>query len=118
MSHPVLFYESVPSHPGHTWSGLEVIGYTDNQSAMHLLRHGRSRTEVRLDIAREFASIQQKYKFLWKSEYVSTKDNVLSDCLSRWGSASAREKFSQLTRGHSARETFVPDSFLFITNDW
>ena len=103
---------------GHTWSGLEIIGYTDNQSAMHLLRHGRSRSDLRLDIAREFASIQQHFKFLWKSEYVNTKDNILSDCLSRWGSASAREKFGQLTQGLSVRETFVPDSFLEITNDW
>jgi hypothetical protein len=103
---------------GPSWAGLEIIGYTDNQSAMHLLRHGRSRSEHRLDIAREFASIQQEFKFLWNSDYVNTKDNVLSDCLSRWGSSSAREKFSQLTSGFPIAEIFIPDSFLNITNSW
>ena len=103
---------------GPSWAGLEVTGYTDNQSAMHLLRHGRSRSELRLDIAREFASIQQQFHFLWNSEYISTKDNVLSDCLSRWGSASAREKFVQLTSGFPTAEIFIPDSFLKITNSW
>ena len=103
---------------GPTWAGLEVTGYTDNQSAMHLLRHGRSRSELRLDIAREFASIQQNFQFLWNSDYISTKDNVLSDCLSRWGSSSAREKFTRLNSDFHAREPFIPDSYFNITNSW
>ena len=69
---------------GPVWAGLEITGYTDNQSAMHLLRHGRSRSVHRLDIARKFASLQQQYQFLWTTEYVSTRDNVLSNCLPRW----------------------------------
>ena len=103
---------------GPTWDGVEVTGYTDNQSAMHLLRHGRSRSELRLDIAREFASLQQHFHFLWRSEYVNTKDNVLSDCLSRWGSDSARETFTQLTAGTRISEIFIPDSFLKINATW
>ena len=103
---------------GHAWAGLEITGYTDNQSAMYLLRHGRSRSEHRLDIAREFASIQQQFKFLWTSEYVNTKDNILSDCLSRWGSPSAREKFMQITEGSTVVEVFIPDSYLQVLNPW
>ena len=103
---------------GPSWAGLEITGFTDNQSAMHLLRHGRSRSAVRLDIAREFASLQQKYQFLWKSEYINTKDNTLSDCLSRWGNASARETFRKLTSAMHTAEIFIPDSFLNFTNDW
>ena len=103
---------------GPGWSGVEVTGFTDNQSAMHLLRHGRSRSELRLDIAREFASIQQHFQFLWKSVYVNTKDNILSDCLSRWGSSSARDTFFQHTSGFTTSEIFIPDSFLNITNFW
>ena len=103
---------------GPTWAGVEVTGFTDNQSAMHLLRHGRSRSDVRLDIAREFASIQQEFNFLWKSDYVNTKDNILSDCLSRWGSASARKQFHQLTAGFSTSEIFIPDLYFSITNSW
>ena len=103
---------------GPSWKGVEVTGLTDNQSAMHLLRHGRSRSELRLDIAREFASIQQSYQFLWNSDYVSTKDNLLSDCLSRWGCASARNKFFQHTSGFPTSEIFIPDSFLYISNHW
>ena len=94
---------------GPSWHGVEVTGFTDNQSAMHLLRHGRSRSELRLDIAREFASIQQSYQFLWNSDYVSTKDNLLSDCLSTWGCASARNKFFQHTSG------FPTSEYLFLT---
>ena len=103
---------------GHAWTGIEITGYTDNQSAMHLLRHGRSRSEHRLNIAREFASIQQHFQFLWTSEYVTSKDNVLSDCLSRWGDPHARAKFFKITEGSSVREVFIPDSFLQITNRW
>ena len=103
---------------GPTWAGVEVTGYTDNQAAMHLFRHGRSRSELRLDIARDFANIQQKFNFLWISDFVSTKDNVLSDCLSRWGSARARDQFRQLTADFNTAEIFIPDSFFDITNCW
>ena len=103
---------------GPSWAGLEITGYTDNQSAMHLLRHGRSRSELRLDIARDFASLQQRYEFIWKSDYVNTKDNVLSDCLSRWGSKCARDTFSKLTADLHTAEIFIPDSFLDISNSW
>ena len=95
---------------GPTWAGVEVTGYTDKQSAIHLLRHGRSLLQLRLDIAREFASLQQNFHFLWQAEYVNTKDNVLSDCLSRWGSTSARETFAQYTAGIHISEIFIPDS--------
>ena len=52
---------------GPTWAGVEVTGYTDKQSAIHLLRHGRSLLQLRLDIAREFASLKQNFHFLWQS---------------------------------------------------
>ena len=67
---------------GPTWRGYEIDGYTDNQATQHLLNHGRSCSEIRLSLAREFAWQQSKYDFKWNSFYINTKNNVLSDSLS------------------------------------
>ena len=55
---------------------------TDNQATQHLLNHGRSNSELKLNLAREFWWQQNAYDFKLNSYYINTKNNVLSDCLS------------------------------------
>lgn len=96
---------------GPSWRGIELDGYTDNQATQHLLNHGRSNSEVRLNMAREFWWQQSRYDFKWNSYYINTKDNVLSDCLSRWGDSGQRRLFYEQTQDLSAREIFIPESY-------
>ena len=80
---------------GHQWSGIQVTGHTDNQATWHLLRRGRSRVDIRLRMARTFATLQLEQKFSWNSAWISTHDNILPDALSRAGSKHYREVFSK-----------------------
>ena len=96
---------------GPSWRGYEVDGYTDNQATQHLLNHGRSSSELRLSLAREFWWQQSQYDFKWNSLYINTKHNVLSDCLSRWGDTRLRRVFYEQTQNLCAREIFIPENY-------
>ena len=95
---------------GTSWHGCEVDGYTDNQSTQHLLNHGRLSSEIRLNLAREFWWQPTQYNFKWNSLYINTNNNVLSDCLSRWGDVKLRAVFHKQTQELCAREIFIPES--------
>ena len=47
---------------------IKVDGYTDNQATQQLLNHGRSNSELRLNIAQEFRWRQSQYDFKWNRE--------------------------------------------------
>ena len=75
------------------WSGLQVWGLTDSEPCELLLRHGRSRVNRRLQMARTIASLEHRMQFVWVSGPIRSKDNVLPDCLSRWNSPERRDTF-------------------------
>ena len=73
----------------HLWAGRfpgsEVKGETDNESCRLFLDGGRSRIDVRLRMARTLSHFEHRFDFKWVAHRVTTHDNVLPDCLSRWG---------------------------------
>ena len=100
----------------HQWAGVQVTGHTDNQATWHLLRRGRSRVDIRLRMARTFATLQLEQKFQWNSAWISTHDNILPDALSRAGSKHYRDVFSNhcVALGLRTRQCRVtPDMFSF-----
>ena len=52
---------------GIDWSGLQVWGLTDSEPCELLLRHGRSRVNRRLQMARTIASLEHRLQFIWVS---------------------------------------------------
>jgi len=102
---------------GNSWRGLEIEGFTDNENALHLLRNGRSESNFRLHLAREFWFLETMFDFSWKPQYIASKDNHHSDSLSRWGDPKQQEKFYELTKDDNATEITIDDSyFLFDQN--
>jgi hypothetical protein len=75
------------------WFGLQVSGLTDSEPCELLLRHGRSRINRRLAMARAIASMEHQLSFQWISGGIRSADNVLADCASRWGDPERRTTF-------------------------
>ena len=101
---------------GYQWSGLRVWGLTDSEPCELLLRHGRSRINRRLQMAREIASLEHRLQFVWVSGPIRSKENVLPDCLSRWRDPERRQTFWQTCRdlGLHLTECFVSPDMLFF----
>ena len=78
---------------GRSWKHLQVLGKTDNMVSYYLFTNGRSRDNLRLEMARFVASSQVIHEFTWTPEWLSTHTNVIPDALSRWGSQHYRDVF-------------------------
>lgn len=78
---------------GPSWQGLEIPGKTDNEATELFLRHGRSPVDIRLAMGRTFTEMQHRWSFRWIPGRISTEDNILADCLSRWPAAARQEQF-------------------------
>ena len=78
---------------GTEWRGLAIEGLTDNQATHFFLTNGKSRVPQRLSMGRTFSSMQHRWDFSWRSSWLASEENVLPDCLSRWGSAAQQERF-------------------------
>jgi hypothetical protein len=84
---------------GAAWYGLKIHGLTDSEPCELLLRHGRSRVNKRLQMARAIASMEHRLQFQWVSGAIRSADNVLADCASRWGDPERRETFWRTCQG-------------------
>ena len=98
---------------GSTWTGLKIYGLTDSEPCELLLRHGRSRVNLRLSMARAISSLEHRFNFQWVSGPIRSKDNVLPDCASRWRDPERRNTFWQTCRELDIcpAERSVPDEY-------
>ena len=78
---------------GHQWSGQQIRGKSDSEPCVFLLKNGKSRVDLRLHMARTFATLQLTHNCIWQPEWISTKDNVMPDALSRLGEPGSWGRF-------------------------
>jgi hypothetical protein len=101
---------------GPEWSGMRVWGLTDSEPSELLLRHGRSRVDLRIQLARVIASLEHRLSFCWVSGPIRSADNVLPDCLSRWGDPERWDTFWRtwaLLGVPPVERDVTPDMFYF-----
>ena len=70
---------------------------TDNTQVMHMLNTGRSSNGKCMSWIRELFWLAVKANFHFKSVYINTKNNIICDALSRWGSDQARSSLLYAT---------------------
>lgn len=93
---------------GEQWPKAQVRGLTDNMACYNLVSNGRSRVDLRLRMARTFATLQLEHDYLWVSEWISTKDNTLPDALSRLGDPGFHQIFQAECRRLGVSPTQCP----------
>ena len=69
---------------GQKLAGRVVRFYTDNQISMHVINRGKSRDEFTLSCLRKIVAITAENQILLRCKFISTRDNILPDALSRW----------------------------------
>ena len=104
---------------GPSWNGHQVTGETDSAACFYLLKNGRTRHQIRLQMSRHFATLQVEHNFKWETKWISTHLNVLPDALSRWGDPKYRkifsDHFSKLGINNPVQRHVTPEMFYFET---
>ena len=77
----------------------KVLVECDNEAVVSVLNSGRTHNDALLQVTREIAYVCAINSIWVKAVHVSTKNNVLCDCLSRWyQGADNRREFYRHTR--------------------
>ena len=98
--------------------GCEITVSSDNEDCVNVLNHGRSRDSFLLNCARAIWLISAEKCFLIKATYITSKDNKLSDCCSRWHlNPTYKNAFLRLTKDFTLVEEEVPDEW-FLVPSW
>ena len=97
---------------GHQWRGIQIRGLSDNDACVLLLKNGRSRVDLRLHMARTFATLQLAFGFLWLPEWIATDLNIMPDALSRGGDP----KYRAIFRDEAHRQGILPSQSPVL--DW
>ena len=90
---------------GHSFCGAEIHGLTDNEPCEWFLKNGRSRIDSRLQMGRTLTAMEHEWGFLWVPDGIRSKQNVLPDCLSRWGSLERQDLFWSTIRSMGINPT-------------
>lgn len=86
---------------GHTWRNRRIIVYTDNNQVMFSINLNMSKNLTVREWLKEVFWTSYVYNFHLSAKRISSSDNILADCLSRFTSNSARCLGQQLLhRGH------------------
>ena len=95
-----------------------IVMYCDNESVVNTLTYGCSR-DLFLQVGmREVAYILATQKFELRILYVCSRDNFVSDWLSRWSDRQARVAFHRFARNRSLQYTIVNMNEFRFTHDW
>lgn len=85
---------------GRSWTGKKIVIYTDNNQVMFSINLNRSKNPTVREWLKEIFWASYVYNFHLTAKRISSSDNILADCLSRFTSISGRRLGVQLlTRG-------------------
>ena len=75
---------------------LNILAYCDNQATCKIINRGAANNLFTQQCLRELCFIFAKHNAVIKMVYLNTKQNRISDLLSRWENIESRSQFFQL----------------------
>ena len=104
---------------GCNFKGKKIQMFCDNQSICQVVNSDKAKDEVLQDCLREIAFLAAVHEFQIKMVHLESKENRISDCLSRWDlDYSYRVKNFAAAQGYELVECHVPSSFFDLTHSW
>ena len=93
---------------GPLWSGKRILLHCDNYATVYIIRKARSRSRNINRVIRMLTLTSVYNQFQISAEYIPSKDNDISDALSRF----QNERFRRLAPHADNHPTPIPDSLL------
>ena len=104
---------------GRKFKGHRIVVFCDNQSVCQIINSGKSKSEILQDSLREICFIASCYEFELRAQHLSSKENRISDILSRWHLDESNEnRFKNLTEDYILQEYYVTEDMFSFANDW
>ena len=92
-----------------------ILAYCDNSVTIDVINKGAATNRFSQECLRELCYVLAKANAVVKLVYITTKDNFLSDNLSRWHNKQARDKFWEQTKDIKVTfENIRDEDFKFI----
>ena len=91
---------------------------TDNQAIMSVLNTGASRDVFLQNALRELTMHAAIHQFVIKAKYINTKNNVITDSLSRWGKSKSKRIFRKFAQDKSLIRHRINSSILTFQYEW
>lgn len=98
---------------GHIWSGQRIMFHCDNKAVVYVIRKGRSRSEPVNKLMRFLTLRAAERNFAVSASYIPSKENDVSDSLSRLQMA----RFRALAPHADPLPTLIPDEILQILEE-
>lgn len=76
----------------HCWAGKHIVVYTDNMGTLYTINKGSSRDKLAMAWLRNIFWLSVKYGFYITARYIRSKDNIISDLISRMSKPSCLVK--------------------------
>ena len=102
-----------------SWHGYKITIYCDNEAVCHVINSGKTKDSVLLNCLREIAYVACINEFQLRAVHLSSKENRLSDLLSRWHLNENNERLFYTESGWSPHdEIFISDHLFKFENQW
>lgn len=104
---------------GKNFRGQRIVVYCDCQSVCQIINSGKSKSEILQDSLREICFLAACNEFELRAQHLSSKENRISDILSRWHQDKLNEsRFRDLTEGYTLKEFKVGKDLFNFINLW
>ena len=102
-----------------SWHGYKITIYCDNEAVCHVINSGKTKDSVLLNCLREITYVACINEFQLRAVHLSSKENRLSDLLSRWHLNENNERLFYTESGLSPHdEIFIGDHLFKFENQW
>ena len=99
-------------------SNKNLLAFCDNQTTIDIVNKGAATNKFAQACLREMCFLLAKNNTVLKMVFINGKDNIFSDCLSRWHDTKARETFWEKTQGTTVRFEKVDSKDFEFSHDW
>ena len=102
----------------HKVKNKNLLAYCDNETTVAIVNTGKANNRFAQACLREICYLTAKENSVIKLVHISSEQNRISDCLSRWDKPQKREEFWAITTEFNVKFEEINENMFMFTHDW
>ena len=104
---------------GHMWKGKSITIYCDNLPTVCVINAGKSKDVFLLKCLMELCFISAVFEYKIRAVHLTSKENRLSDLLSRWNlNLSYQKEFKKCLSDYQLHELMISEKLFTFSHKW